>query len=125
MTGRTGRGLAWLGGVAMLVVTLVPPVLLWFAPRSAWIVHFSADSGFDLGGLLSVLPGLAAVALLAPFVGYCRDALLMIFPGANVYIAWIIGSRVAQLSRYAAPAPAADFSDTATRLIKDPARTSH
>lgn len=87
----------------MLVIIFVPLLLLWFAPRSALMVHFGADSGFDLGGLICVLPALAAVTLLAPLVGYRRrDAVLLIVPGANVYIAWVIGCRVAGLAESSA-----------------------
>src|SRR4051794_9258918 len=105
----------WWGGVAMLVISFTPPLLLWSAPRNAMMVHFSANSGFDLGGLLSAVPALAAVTLLAPLVGYHRrDAILLLVPGVNVYIVWVIGCRVAGLA-----APSALTSAASTTQRKD------
>jgi hypothetical protein len=93
-------------------------LMLWFVPRSALMVHLSADSGFDLGGLLSALPALAAVTLLAPLVGYRkRDAVLMIVPGANVYIAWVIGCRAAGLAESSARAGTAALHE---RIVAGP-----
>lgn len=91
----------------MLSITLVPLILVAVAPRNALILHDGASRAFDLGGFLSALPGVAAVALLAPLVGYRRrDALLMFIPVANLCLAWIIGSRAAHLSAIDAPASA-------------------
>jgi hypothetical protein len=107
MTGRRSWWRSGLGGAAMLAIVLVPLILLAVAPRSALLLHDTTTSGFDLGGFLSILPGVAAVALLAPLVG-CRrrDALLMVIPVANLYLAWIVGSRAAHLSATGASAPA-------------------
>jgi hypothetical protein len=53
----------------------------------------------DLGAILLTLPGAALVAWLGPRVSYRRrDALTVIFfPPAGLRIAWIIGTRLAQL----------------------------
>jgi hypothetical protein len=53
---------------------------------------------FDYGGLLSVLPGMIIIALLAPQVAYRRrDALLLLLPPWGLRVAWIIGTRLVQL----------------------------
>ena len=109
----------------MLAITLAPLILLAVAPRSALLLRDSATSGFDLGGFLSVLPGVAAVALLAPLVGYRRrDALFMIIPVANLYYAWIVGSRAAHLSATDAFGSASDSPGaTGTDLALVPSKS--
>ena len=53
---------------------------------------------FDYGELLSVLPGLVLIILLAPRVAYRRrDALTLLFPPGGIRLAWIIGTRLGQL----------------------------
>jgi hypothetical protein len=93
----------WLGGVSLLVICFLPPVLLGVAASSnalmwtpgAWVVNY--------GGVLSALPGLAAAFLLAPLVSYRRrDALMLVIPGWNVYFAWLVGVRVAELAGHRA-----------------------
>jgi hypothetical protein len=53
---------------------------------------------FNYGELLSVLPGVVLIALLAPRVAYRRrDALFLFLPPWGFRIAWVIGIRLGQL----------------------------
>jgi hypothetical protein len=123
MTHGRSWWLSGVGGAAMLAVTLMPPLLLWFVPGSALQLHSTATSGFDLGAFLSVIPGVAVVALFAPLVGYRRrDAFWMIFPIANLYLAWVFGSRAAHLSAADGAAAATGFSGPTTTVPSRAAR---
>jgi hypothetical protein len=88
-----------LGGAALLIVCFMPPVLLGLAADPGSLRVNDGGGGFDYGGFLSALPGLVGVALLAPLVGYRRrDAVMLLIPVWNIYIAWLIGARVADLA---------------------------
>jgi hypothetical protein len=88
----------WLGGVSLVVVCFLPPVLLAVAAPSSALTWNSGPWTFSYGGMLSALPGLASVLLLAPLVSYRRrDAFMMLIPGWNVYLAWLIGARAGEL----------------------------
>jgi hypothetical protein len=88
---------SWWGGVAMLIVCIAPVSVLAVGRSADLTFHLGDHFAWDMAGQLSVLPGVAAVALLAPFVGYRRrDALLMIIPVASIYVGWVIGARAAQ-----------------------------
>jgi hypothetical protein len=66
-------------------------------PGLEW--NWPLPGNVEIGAILTTLPGAALVALLAPRVSYRRrDALAVIFffP-AGLRIAWIIGTRLAQL----------------------------
>ena len=53
---------------------------------------------FHYGELLSVLPGMILITLVAPRVAYRRrDALMLLFPPAGIRLAWIIGARLGRL----------------------------
>jgi hypothetical protein len=63
--------------------------LEWHGP--GWVV-------FNYGELLTVLPGMALIAWLAPRVAYRRrDALLLLLPPWGLRIGWVIGARLGQL----------------------------
>jgi hypothetical protein len=88
----------WLGGISLVVVCFLPPVLLAVAAPSSALTWNSGPWTINYGGMLSALPGLASVLLLAPSVSYRRrDVLMMLIPGWNVYLAWIIGARAGEL----------------------------
>ena len=73
--------------VPLLVATLYP--LDW---------HWFGSVVFHYGEPLSLLPGVVLTALLAPRVAYRRrDALTLLFPPRGIRLAWIIGTRLAQL----------------------------
>ena len=88
----------WYGGFAMLAICLAPEALLLLGRPDNLKFHAGAHSGVDVGGLLAALPGIAAFTLLARLVGYRRrDAVLMVLPVINVYLAWVAGARAVQL----------------------------
>lgn len=93
----------WVGGVSLLVVCFLPPVLLGVAAPSTALTWTAGAWTLDYGGLLSALPGLASALLLAPLVSYRRrDALMLLIPGWNFYFAWLVGVRVAELASHGA-----------------------
>ena len=84
-------------GGALMVGACLAPVLIPGLPGLEW--NWPLPGPVQLGVILAALPGAALVALLAPLVSYRRrDALtvLFFFP-AGLRIAWIIGTRLAQL----------------------------
>jgi hypothetical protein len=84
-------------GGALMVGACVAPILIPGLPGLEW--NWPLPGSVELGAILTALPGAALVALLAPRVAYRRrDALTVIFffP-AGLRIAWIIGTRLAQL----------------------------
>ena len=61
-------------------------------------LHWSGAVVFHDGEGLSLLLGIVLTAVLAPRVGYRRrDALALLFPPAGIRVAWIVGTRLAQL----------------------------
>ena len=80
-----------------MVGACLAPILIPGLPGLEW--NWPLPGTVGLGAILTVLPGAALVALLAPRVSYRRrDALTVIFfPPAGLRIAWIIGTRLAQL----------------------------
>ena len=85
------------GGGTLMVGACLAPILIPGLPGLEW--NWPLPGTVGLGAILTVLPGAALVALLAPRVS-CRrrDALTVIFfPPAGLRIAWIIGTRLAQL----------------------------
>ena len=80
-----------------MVGVCVAPVLIPGLPGLEW--NWPLPGSLELGAILTVLPGAALVALLAPLVSYRRrDALTVIFfLPAGLRIAWIVGTRLAQL----------------------------
>jgi len=85
-----------IGGLLM-AGACVAPVLIPGLPGLEW--NWPLPGSVDLGAILIALPGAALVAVLAPGAAYRRrDALSVIFfPPAGLRIAWIIGTRLAQL----------------------------
>lgn len=84
-------------GGALMVGTCLAPVLIPGLPGLEW--NWPLPGTVQFGAILTALPGAALVALLAPLVSYRRrDALTVIFffP-VGLRIAWIIGTRLAQL----------------------------
>jgi hypothetical protein len=80
----------------MVAACFALPVAVPQLPQLEW--HWPLPGSLGLGALLSMLPGAALVALLAPLVTYRRrDALTMFAPLAGIRVAWIIGTRLAQL----------------------------
>ena len=62
---------------------------------------------FHVGEALGALPGLLLVAVFAPDVAYRRrDALTLLVPLRGVWVAWVIGARLAQLPHRDWPARA-------------------
>ena len=60
--------------------------------------HWFGSVVFDYGDPLSLLPGVILTALLAPRVAYRRrDAWTLLFAPGGIRLAWIIGTRLAQL----------------------------
>jgi hypothetical protein len=88
------RPTAWVGGLAMLTIYLLPPLLLGItgSPDSL------RTNGLDYGALLCAIPGILAAVLLVPLIGYRRrHALWLLVPLVGFYVAWDIGARAAVL----------------------------
>jgi len=83
-------------GGALMVGACLAPVLIPGLPELEW--NWPLPGTVQLGAILAALPGAVLVALLAPLVSYRRrDALTVIFFPVGLRIAWIIGTRLAQL----------------------------
>lgn len=83
------------GGILMVAACFVP-ILIPGLLGLEW--NWPLSGSVDLGAILATLPGAALVALLGPRVSYRRrDALTVIFFPAGLRVAWIIGTRLAQL----------------------------
>jgi hypothetical protein len=94
---RGGNRRRRVGGALMVGVTYGPMV---FVPASShehgW--HWFGSVYFEYGDVLCLLPGIALMALFGPVVAYRRrDALTLFFPPRGIRVAWIIGTRLAQL----------------------------
>jgi len=97
----------------MVAVCFALPLALPRLYDARW--HWFGSVWFRFGEPLSLLPGVLAVALLAPLVSYRRrDALSMFVPLAGIRVAWVIGTRLAQL-------PHRDWP-TREGLIPEPSR---
>jgi hypothetical protein len=74
-------------------------VVTFAAPGGTPLVGL-AWHGFFYGELLSLVPSMLLVALLAPLVSYRRrDGLILVIPVWNVVVVWRIGYRLAELSQ--------------------------
>lgn len=91
-------------GGALMVGACLAPILIPGLPELQW--NWPLPGTVQLGAILIALPGAALVALLAPVVSYRRrDAVTVIFfPPAGLRVAWIIGTRLAQLPQRNWPA---------------------
>lgn len=80
-----------------MVGACLAPLLIPGLPGLQW--NWPLPGTVELGAILTAVPSAALVALLAPLVSYRRrDALTVIFfPPAGLRVAWIIGTRLAQL----------------------------
>ena len=84
------------GGTLMAGVVYVPWLLATRLFALDWRWPGSVD--FNYGALVSVLPGVVLIALLAPRVAYRRrDALMLFLPPWGFRVAWVIGTRLGQL----------------------------
>jgi hypothetical protein len=85
----------WLGGLTLLLVVNVPTYVL--LSRAAGNIPYR--TGLLLAALL-VLLHLALQALIAPLVSYRRrDAFTIFIPFVGWVITWILGARLAELSK--------------------------
>lgn len=86
-----------IGGTLMVAACFALPFAYPQFTQLEW--HWPLPGSVDLGRILTMLPGAALVALVAPLVSYRRrDALTVLFvPPVGIRIAWIIGTRLAQL----------------------------
>jgi hypothetical protein len=84
------------GGIIMVGAAYGPTVVV---PASFGALDWHWLGGvFHFGGALAALPGLLLVAVFAPEVAFRRrDALTLLFPLRGVWVAWMIGARLAQL----------------------------
>jgi hypothetical protein len=81
---------SWAGGLTLVAAC-------WQLIMHAKASHLTFD-GYDYGPLLSILPVLFLVGLLAPLASYRRrDAFLIFVPFYNLVVLWRIGSRLARL----------------------------
>jgi hypothetical protein len=84
------------GGTFMVGAAYGPTVVV---PASFGALDWHWLGGvFHFGEALGALPGLMLVAVFAPEVAYRRrDALTLLVPLRGVFVAWVIGARLAQL----------------------------
>ena len=88
----------------MVIACLAPEALLLLGRPGELRFRVGENLVFDLGWLLASSPSIAVFTVVAPLVGYRRsDALLMMFPIPNLYLAWVAGARVVQLRPGDAP----------------------
>jgi hypothetical protein len=93
-------------GTLLVIVTCGGLVYIPYVPEWTW--HVFGSVHFDYGRPLSLLPGAALLALLAPRVGYRRrDALTVLALLPGIWLAWTVGTRLGQLP-YRDWAPRAD-----------------
>ncbi len=93
-----------MGGMFMTCAVYLPWLAVKLFPLD-W--RWPGSVVFHYGELLSVLPGVVLIALLAPRVDYRRrDAMMLLFPPGGIRLAWITGTRLGQLPHRDWPARA-------------------
>lgn len=114
-TGRlTGIWRRRLRGSALVAGGYALPIIWPQVYGRSW--HWFGSVWFNYGELLSLLPGAAIVALVAPMVGYRRrKACAIFFPPAGIRVAWVVGIRLAQLPARPWPEPVHEMTKPAAR----------